>query len=187
MTVLIMFLIILGVFVGFIGGLLGVGGGFILVPVFNSLFSILGLPLDLSIKISVGTSLFTVFLTSLVSAYKHYLRGNTLWRYSLVLGIFGVIGSLLGLKISTEYLSGELHKRLFAILLILISLYGIYLEERKLNRRDDIPSTVDYRKLSIIGISVGVISSIFGIGGGIVTVPLLVHLVKFPIRMAIGT
>jgi len=40
-----------------------------------------------------------------------------------VLGIFGVIGSLTGLKISMEYLSGDLHRRLFAILLILISIY----------------------------------------------------------------
>jgi len=187
MVKIIIILILLGVVVGFISGLLGVGGGFILVPVFTTLFSLTGLPFDTSIKMAVGTSLLTVFLTSIVSAYKHHLRENTLWRCALVLGIFGTIGSLIGLKISMEYLSGELHRRLFAILLILISIYGIYLGERDLDNWEDIPSNLHYRKLPVIGITVGVVSSLFGIGGGILTVPLLVHLLKLPVRMAIGT
>ncbi|MBW9223408.1 sulfite exporter TauE/SafE family protein [Methanothermococcus sp. SCGC AD-155-E23] len=180
-------LIVLGVVVGFISGLLGVGGGFILVPVFTTLFSLTGLPPDTSIKMAVGTSLLTVFLTSIVSAYKHHLRGNTLWRCALVLGVFGIIGSLIGLKISMEYLSGEIHRRLFAILLILTSIYGIYLGERDLDKWRDIPSSLHYRKLPVIGILVGVVSTLFGIGGGILTVPLLVYLLRLPIRMAIGT
>ena len=185
--ILIISLMVLGVVVGFINGLLGIGGGFILVPVFSSLFSIMGLSSDISIKMAVGTSLFTVFLTSVVSAYKHYLRGNTLWRCALVLGIFGVIGSLIGLKVSMEYLSGDLHKRLFAILLIFISIYGIYLERKRWDNTESALPTVDYRKLPIIGITVGILSSIFGIGGGIITIPLLVYLLRFPMRMAIGT
>jgi len=185
--ILIISLVALGIVIGFIAGLLGIGGGFILVPVFNSLFRSMGIPLDISIKMAVGTSLFTVFLTSVVSAYKHYLRGNILWRCSLVLGIFGVVGSLIGLKISMEYLSGDLHKRLFGILLILISIYGIYTIKRKiLGSIETTYSTIDYRKLFVIGISVGIVSSIFGIGGGIITIPILIYLLKFPIRIAIG-
>ena len=152
-NLLIVSLVVLGVVVGFINGLLGIGGGFILVPVFSSLFSIMGLSSDISIKMAVGTSLFTVFLTSVVGTYKHHLRGNTLWRCALVLGIFGIIGSLIGIKISIEYLRGDLHKRLFALLLIFISIYGMYIGEKRSDSREDVSPIVDYRQLSIIGVS----------------------------------
>jgi len=163
----------------------------------------MGIPLNASIKMAVGTSLFVIFLTSTVGTYKHHLQGNILWRCSIVLGVLGIIGSLIGLKISMEYLSGNLHKRLFALLLIIISLYGFYSTKRqnygtvKNNLLVDNLNTIDnnidniisinYKKLCIMGIIVGIISSIFGIGGGIIVIPLLVYLLRFPIKVAIGT
>ncbi|HIP17072.1 MAG TPA: sulfite exporter TauE/SafE family protein [Methanothermococcus okinawensis] len=201
--ILISLLVVLGAIIGFITGLLGIGGGFILVPLLNSLFYNMGIPLNDSIKMAVGTSLFVIFLTSTVSTYKHHLQGNILWRCSIVLGVLGIFGSLIGLKISMEYLCGNLHKELFALLLIIISLYGFYStkgqEYGKLsnnllvnglntvdNSMDNIGS-INYKKLCIVGIIVGIISSIFGIGGGIIVIPLLLYLLRFPIKMAIGT
>ncbi|MBW9222520.1 sulfite exporter TauE/SafE family protein [Methanothermococcus sp. SCGC AD-155-C09] len=202
-TILILLLAILGILIGFITGLLGIGGGFILVPLLNSLFCYMGIPLNASIKMAVGTSLFVIFLTSTVGTYKHYLQGNILWRCSIALGIFGIIGSLIGLKISMEYLSGNLHKRLFALLLIIISLYGFYNTKKQeyralsnnllvssidtMNNSVDNVDSINYKKLCIMGIIVGIVSSIFGIGGGIIVIPLLVYLLRFPIKVAIGT
>ena len=201
-TVIILCLAILGVIVGFITGLLGIGGGFILVPLLNRLFCDMGIPLNDSIKMAVGSSLFVIFLTSTVSAYKHHLRGNILWRCSIILGVFGIIGSMIGLKISMEYLSGNIHKRLLALLLITVSLYGFYnLKKQKYRILNNILANdlntinnskynidgINYKRLCIMGIILGIISSIFGIGGGIIIIPLLTYLLRFPIKMAIGT
>ncbi len=202
--IIIFSLIILGMFIGLISGLLGIGGGFILVPVLIYLFDFMGVPDDISVKMAVGTSLFIIFLTSIAGTHKHSLNKNIVWRCSVILGLFGIIGSVVGVKIVVNYLSGNLHKALFGIFLIFISLYILHRNfksknklERKNDEMDDSSDcginyngsdySIDYKNVGIVGFLTGLLSSIFGIGGGIIVVPFLNLFLKFPIKLAIGT
>ena len=69
MPVFIPSIVLLGVFVGFLTGLFGVGGGFLLTPALNILF---GIPYP----IAVGRDLLQIFCTGSVSAFKHWKRKN---------------------------------------------------------------------------------------------------------------
>lgn len=191
--IIIFSLVILGMFIGLISGLLGIGGGFILVPVLIYLFEFMGVPDNISVKMAVGTSLFIIFLTSIAGTHKHSLNKNIVWKCSMVLGLFGVVGSVVGVKIIVDYLSGNIHKALFGILLILISLnilYSNFKNKNNLERMNDINNichNIDYKNVGIVGFLTGFVSSIFGIGGGIIVVPFLNIFLKFPIKSAIGT
>jgi uncharacterized membrane protein YfcA len=190
---IILSLVILGAFIGFISGLLGIGGGFILVPILIYLFDFMGVSDDISVKMAVGTSLFVIFLTSIAGAHKHSLNKNIIWKCSIVLGLFGIIGSIIGVRIVVDYLSGNLHKILFAILLILISLNILYSNFKNknnleiINNMDNTCNNINYKNIGIVGFLIGLMSSIFGVGGGIVVVPFLNIFLKFPIKSAIGT
>jgi len=212
--IIVVLFLLLGTIIGFISGLLGIGGGFILVPVLIYLFDFMGIPDSISVKMAVGTSLFVIFLTSIAGAHKHSLNKNIVWKCSLYLGFFGILGSFIGVRVVVDYLSGNIHKILFAILLITISLNIFHntLKNRKLrnlgmdknmnknmdgymdvnkdgdmNMNMNICQNINYRNVSVLGFLIGVISSIFGIGGGIIVVPFLNILLKFPIKSAIGT
>ncbi|WP_421078405.1 sulfite exporter TauE/SafE family protein [Methanothermococcus sp. Ax23] len=191
--IIILSLVILGMFIGFISGLLGIGGGFILVPILIYLFDFMGVSDDISVKMAVGTSLFVIFLTSIAGAHKHSLNKNVIWKYSLILGLFGILGSIVGVKVVVDYLSGNLHKVLFGIFLILISLNIIYSNFKDKNNLDMINNiintchNINYKNVGIMGFLTGFLSSIFGIGGGIIVVPFLNIFLKFPIKSAIGT
>ncbi|AEH06726.1 sulfite exporter TauE/SafE family protein [Methanothermococcus okinawensis] len=191
--IIIFSLVILGMFIGFISGLLGIGGGFIIVPVLIYLFDFIGIPTDISVKMAVGTSLFVIFLTSLAGAHKHSLNKNVIWKYSLILGLFGIFGSIVGVNIVVGYLSGNLHKMLFGIFLIFVSLHILYSNFKNKNNL----SIIENRNISdikckckdigVVGFLTGFLSSVFGIGGGIIIVPFLNIFLKFPIKSAIGT
>ncbi|WP_292459405.1 sulfite exporter TauE/SafE family protein [Methanothermococcus sp.] len=202
--IIIILLLFLGAFIGFIAGLLGIGGGFIMVPVLIYLYTYLGIPLNISVKTAVGTSLFVIFLTSISGVYRHNMFKNIIWKCSFTLGLCGIIGSIVGVKLVVEYLNGNIYKILFGLFLMLISLNIIYNNIKYRNKKDDsnnvkskireknyyvdnICHTIDYKKVGLIGFLTGFISSVFGVGGGIVIVPFLNIFLKFPIRYAIGT
>ncbi|ABR56753.1 sulfite exporter TauE/SafE family protein [Methanococcus aeolicus] len=193
---IVLILLLLGALVGFISGLLGLGGGFITVPALIYLLDYLGAPPNQSIKIAIGTSLFVIFLNSIAGIYKQSKHNNVIWKNSLLLGLFGIIGSIIGLKISMN-LNGELHKFIFGLLLILLSLNigrELYLDYKKEHKETKVANKINklnknnnHKNMGIMGLLAGIFSSIFGIGGGILVVPFLHHFLKCPITKSIGT
>jgi len=200
---IVLLLLLLGALIGFISGLLGLGAGFITVPALIYLLDYLGAPPNQSIKIAIGTSLFVIFLNSIAGAYKHSKHNNVIWKGSLCLGLFGIIGSIIGFKISMN-LGGELHQFIFGLLLIILSLnmvrnvYNEHKQEisrknitnnKQNNNNDNYDTSIkhDYKSMGFIGILAGVSSSIFGIGGGILIIPFLSNFLKYPIKKSIGT
>ena len=121
-------------------------------PILIYLFDFMGVSDDISVKMAVGTSLFVIFLTSIAGAHKHSLNKNVIWKYSLILGLFGILGSIVGVKVVVDYLSGNLHKILFAILLILISLNILYSNFKNknnlevINNMDNTCNNINYKK-----------------------------------------
>lgn len=159
--------IIIGCVVGFIAGLLGIGGGLTMIPMLTLIFTYAQFPPADVLHIAVATSMATIVFTSIASVRAHNQHRAVLWPvfWRLAPGI--LIGSLLGPQIvsgmSTRLLSG-----VFA----LFAFYtGTRLIRNKLPKATrELPGTVG---LWIVGTSIGVISSMVGAGGGFVSVPLM--------------
>jgi len=110
-------LVLVGLVAGFLGGLLGVGGGILLVPAF--LFFLKNRIPD--IHVAVGTSMAVIVVNSVAGTIQHAWGGRVNWQVVAYLAVVAVIGGSLG-----GYVSGHVNKvllqRLFAILLIAVAL-----------------------------------------------------------------
>ena len=89
-------LILIGICAGFASGLLGVGGGFLIVPMQYFLLKYIGVEPDLAILISLGTSLAIIVPTSMSGAYRHTRSMDNILKPGIRLGIFGIIGGAIG-------------------------------------------------------------------------------------------
>lgn len=112
-----------GLIVGAITGLVGVGGGFLIIPA----LVLLG---GLSMRLAVGTSLVIIAIKSYVGfiEYLQVLKAFELsvdWNVVLLFSIVGVVGGWLGHKISHK-VNQQLLKRIFAVFLILMGVFILY-------------------------------------------------------------
>jgi len=107
-------LISIGVFAGIMSGLLGIGGGTILVPLF-----IYGLKMD--IHMAIGTSLAVIIPTALVGALTHSYSGQVDWKVGAIVAVLCVLGSFAGVKLNVMIPSAVLQK-IFAVFLMCISI-----------------------------------------------------------------
>src|SRR5512134_119900 len=78
MTILLLYLLS-GLVAGFLAGLLGIGGGFVLVPVLVLLFDLQGFPEPTIMPLALGTSLATIVFTSVSSMLAHHAKGAVDW------------------------------------------------------------------------------------------------------------
>ena len=171
-------LCILGMCVGLVSGLLGIGGGILIVPVVKYYVECIGVSPALSMHVAVSTSLAVIIFTS-SSASIVYAKQNRLSWPLFVRFLPGiVIGVLLGTQIA-KHLHGEFYSKSFAILLIILA--GKVLFANK-------PSQHPHSNLFIVFFAIisGILSSIFGIGGGIIMTPFFLYL-GLDMLTAIGT
>lgn len=104
-----------GLAAGLLSGLLGVGGGALLVPVFIYLFK-------MDVHVAVGTSLAVIVPTALAGSLR-YLAGHSIdGKMVLWISIFSIVGALLGAHVSLG-LAAPVVKKLFAVFLFVLSLY----------------------------------------------------------------
>lgn len=169
----------LGLFSGLLAGLLGIGGGIIVVPALFFLFHALDFEPDILMHLSVGTSLAIMIITTFASAFAHYKKGSIIWSYtiSLLPGVF--IGCIAGV-ICAHYLQSSLLARIFGIFAILLGLY-LYCFKKPHFHFGEPKRT----KLGCFGTVVGYLSSLLGIGGGTVVVPILIGF-SIPMKNAAG-
>ena len=169
--------------IGFASGFFGVGGGFIMVPVQYWLLTGLGFDPSLSLRVAFGTSLAVILPTALSSTWGHHCKKCVLWRPLATMIVPGIIGGFAGAAIST-HAPGKLMAGLFGLLLILAAL-------RMFLSRSPAPGDGQVRvslcAFLIWGFVFGLVSGLFGIGGGIVMVPVMTTIMGIPIRQAIGT
>jgi len=158
-----------GLLAGFMAGLLGIGGGFIIVPLLLLVLPQIGIDLSLLVHFSVGTSLACICITSLSSAYAHQRKQAINWSLmkpivpGLILG--AIFGSLLAGVIKGS-------------ILILIFVSGALLTAVYLMSDHQTPHANKPTNGFIYffyGQFTGIISALIGIGGGSVLVPFLVY------------
>lgn len=167
-----------GVFAGIIAGLLGVGGGIIIVPM---LVFFGKLPVN-----AVATSSLAIVITSISGSFQNWKEGNLEIRKVISLGIPAVITAQVGVFIASHS-SPVILLSLFAALLF----FNIYLVSlrRKLMKQESISVNENRIFINTIltGGAAGILSGLFGVGGGVIMVPLQMLLLGEKIKTAIQT
>ena len=176
-------LILTGIAVGFAGGLLGVGGCFIMVPVQIWVFTSLGVPLDIAVKQAFGTNLLVVIPTAMSGAWGHSKRNVVLWKAGVTLGLVGAVGAAIGATIATTYLSGATLKIIFGVAILLSGIRMLTAKPIKIEEEPiDNPLI-----LAAWALPLGILTGIIGIGGGIIMIPVMVLALRFKMHNAVGT
>lgn len=181
---LTLLLLVLGIFAGTVAGLFGVGGGILFTPILFYLFTGLGVA-DPAVW-AIGTSLICTFLSSLSSTIQQRNERNIHLKQGLIVGLVGTMGVYFGKEIvMSVWFTDEVFVFMFALLLILVSILFV----RKSNIVQQ-KGTIN-RDLSIIessgtGFAGGFISSLAGIGGGVVMVPVMNLMLKLDLSKAVS-
>ncbi len=178
--IIIILYIAIGAVAGTLAGLLGIGGGLVIVPMLTVVFTSQGIPHDYILHMALGTSLASIFFTSISSTFSHHKRGAVVWPVvgkitpGIMVGTFA--GAWIASMLSTNFLKG-----FFGIFLIYVATQMLIGIKPKSTR--NIPGTAG---IFCAGSIIGVFSSLVGIGGGTLSVPFLVWC-NTKIHRAIGT
>jgi uncharacterized membrane protein YfcA len=157
--------------------MVGLGGGFIIVPVLRLFFG-------LDPAAAAGTSLALVVANSGSGAITYLIQRRVHVRIGLPFAAGGFPGSIAG-AIAVKHLPAHVFDWLFAAFLLIVAADMVFNREKHLSRR---PETHDVREITgmpwhsavIAGLGVGFISSLFGVGGGVVLVPTLLYFSDLP-------
>jgi uncharacterized protein len=173
---------VLGAIAGVLAGLLGIGGGLVLVVALAWLLPTQGVPMHAAMHAALATSMASIVLTAAASARAHHRRGSVLWPTvawllpGLLLG--GWLGSALATRLDGAWLRW--------IVVGYCALAAVQLLAEWPRPRADSGTAPRGAWLGAIGVGIGAMSALVGIGGGSMTVPLLISRGVAPVR-AVGT
>jgi uncharacterized protein len=183
MSVIIAYIayLVIGAVAGFLGGLLGIGGGVITVPCLFYVFHLLNFPQPYIMHMAIATSLAAMIFNTAAATWAHNKRHGVLWDVfrKMVPGL--IVGSILGAIIAT-WLSGVFLEIIFGIFLCALAFYFYRKKAIRIGTHKLPPTPV----LSFYSCCIGAFANILGIGGGSMVVPLLTSY-KIADRKAIGT
>jgi uncharacterized protein len=158
--------------------MIGVGGGIIMVPA----LTLLGLPPAQT----ASTSLIAVTSTSISSTIEYSRQKRIDYRLGLKMSGFAIPGAVLG-AILIERLSAESFNLYFAVLLMFAGIYVLYknsiLKESAAKKR----SMALHAAVFLATFGAGIIASLFGVGGGIIFVPLMLLVLGLTMQRAVPT
>ncbi|MDA0306345.1 MAG: sulfite exporter TauE/SafE family protein [Proteobacteria bacterium] len=196
----------MGAGVGFLSGLFGVGGGFLLTP----LLIFVGIPP----AVAVATEANQIVASSISGVLAHWKRGNVDFKMGLVLLVGGVVGSTFGVWLFkilramgqidlTIQLSYVLFLSIVGGLMLIESINAIVKRKQKKTQKlhqhywiHGLPFKIRFRKSRLyisatlplgIGFLVGVLAAIMGVSGGFVMVPAMIYLLGMPTAVVVGT
>ena len=191
--------------VGFLSGLFGVGGGFLMTP----LLIFIGIPP----AVAVATEANQIVASSVSGVLAHWKRGNVDFMMGIMLLVGGVIGSTFGVWLFTFLktlgqidlvikLSYVAFLGIIGSLMFIESLNALLRSKKAAPKRKQhnflhtLPFKMRFRRSKLyisallpitIGIIVGILSAIMGVGGGFVMVPAMIYLLGMPTAVVVGT
>ena len=178
-----LFLLAVGIFVGFFGTLVGVGGGFILVPLLTLVY-------HLSPQYAVGTSLCIVALNALSGTVVYVQQKRIDYRAGIYFGLATLPGSFIGAYL-LRYISASMFDIGFGVFLLFIATYMLtrkkIVSKAVTSTHTAAPHSYSLGLGIFISFFVGFFASIAGIGGGVIHVPAMIYLLKFSPFIAIPT
>ena len=166
----------LGFLAGVVGSMIGLGGGFIVVPVLTFF--------GFSPTLAASNSLFAAFANSVASTTSYSRQKRIVYSLGIKLALISIPGTILG-AYASDHVSPTVFKLLFGLVLVASCVY-IYMRRKMESREYNLSKQI---MLLVVSASffAGIISSLFGIGGGVVFVPLMVIAIGLSMKMAAPT
>jgi uncharacterized membrane protein YfcA len=181
-TAHIIILLATGLGAGFAGGLLGLGGAFLMTPVQYFIFTDMGLPTDIAIKLAFGTSLLVVLPLAASGSWRHTKKKAVYWKAALVMGGCGLVFALGGATLSS-HLPGTALKIAFGAIILASALRMLTAGTPRTQQE---PRNNPWL-WAAWAIPIGAISGILGIGGGTVIVPVAILSLRLKMHQAVAT
>ncbi len=210
-SVNILILLGLGGAVGFLSGLFGVGGGFLMTP----LLIMVGIPPT----VAAASDSNQIVAASASATYAHYRMGNVDFKMGILLLVGGVVGGTLGVELIKVLRSmGNADFVIKITYVVMLGVVGFYMfleslqnlrkptlevEEAKPTKPSlylrlirALPYQMHFAKSGvtlspvlplILGAFVGVLAAIMGVGGGFIMVPIMVYMLRMPMHVVVGT
>jgi len=184
----------IGIIAGITGSVAGLGGGIIIVPALIYL-------MDLPSQQAVGTSLVVIVFVAVSSVISYARRGRIDYHSAFYFMVFSIPGAIIGAHVGKDF-SNDIFSVFFGMLLILVFIF-MFINPKQSNYSynanismkrqftDSLGKQYNYEFNKLYGMCisfcVGFISSLFGIGGGILMVPAMIMLFSFPPHIATAT
>jgi uncharacterized membrane protein YfcA len=182
MLILSFFLYILvGSLAGIAGGLLGIGGGTIIVPCLVIIYKMIELPQAYIMHLAIGTSLASIVFSTLSAARAHNRRSAVAWDFVKRMLPGTLVGCLLG-GFFAQAISGVILEIIFGIFVFCLGLHFL----RPIKDAHQESAMPGFPLIDISSSLIACLSSVLGIGGGVLIVPFLNHH-KVNEKKAIGT
>lgn len=209
------FLVIgIGAMVGFLSGLFGVGGGFLLTP----LMMMIGIPAP----VAAASDSNQIVAAASSAAYAHWRLGNVDFKMGIIILSGGVAGGTIGVQL-VKYLRGignfEFVMKVVYVLMLGLIGGAMFIESLRTIRRSQrqvatpavegvptpkhgtlfskMPLKMDFHRSGLkntsaifpflIGMAVGILAALLGVGGGFIMVPAMIYVIGMPTIVAIGT
>jgi len=160
----------LAILIGFLAALLGLGGGFLIVPC----LTFLGVP----IHHAVGTSSAIIIFSSLSAIIEYRKHGHINYKAGLLIALPSVVGAYIGAW-ATMLINASILKIIFGIALVIVAIRMI---KHDVNTEKKLKEWV----IPFGGFFAGLVSGLLGVGGGIINVPFLAYL-GLPMHSAVAT
>jgi uncharacterized membrane protein YfcA len=165
---LILIFLMLGLVVGFMAGLLGIGGGGIMVPILTALFSYGGIEMEQAVPMALGTALSSIVITSFSSMRAHKAKNNIIWSAWRPMAVGVILGVMAGTYL-VSIANSVVLALFFSIFMAYISIQ-LFLDKKPKPSRQVLPNAYLFGG----GGFIGTISALVSIGGGSLTVPFLI-------------
>jgi len=171
-----------GIFVGFASGLLGVGGAFIMTPIQYMVFTNMGIPADIAIKLAFGTNLMVILPTAISGTWRHHRQQAVWWKAAIIMGSCSFIAAFGGATVAT-HLPGATLRIAFGAIVIVSGIRMLIAREpqSKKEPKDNLWLWIAW------ALPIGFITGLIGIGGGVLVIPMMVLALKFRMHTAIAT
>ena len=176
-------LVLAGLTEGLLAGVFDAGGGIVLVPVLLYYLHSIGVSSLVSTHVAMGTSLLVLAFASAFRTWREWRASHVIWQGAFYVIAGGIPGAIVGVSIAAG-LEGPSLRAIFGFVL-LVAAVRLFSGKRKQGK--ELEPRVALRPLGGIGIAVGLVSSLSGIGGTLLAVPLMSKSLHFPLRKAIGT